>query len=256
MRDRHTAVSPAEGTTEDNRPSVCLLDVDEALAAAIPQDDVGAARRMLQLRTLRLTTGPWTPPAGIGRVLALSVLDGLIVREQVAKGHVSLLGAGDLADVRALASGAERWRVVRRTTIAVVDARMLIAGRQWPRLFAALTHRLFDLAGEQTTLNAMLSMPRVDSRLMELFEHYADRWGRATPEGRVLDLPLTHEMLGRLVAARRPTVSLALATLVEQGKVHRDETGAWVLPASAEGAAPGDVKPELDGASLSLAASA
>jgi CRP-like cAMP-binding protein len=158
--------------------------------------------------------------------------------------------------VRALAAGAERWRVVRRTTVAIVDARLLIAGRQWPRLFAALTHRLFDLAAEQTTLNAMLSMPRVDSRLMVLFEHYADRWGRATPEGRVLDLPLTHEMLGRLVAARRPTVSLALATLVEQGKVHRDETGAWVLPATAQGAVPGDAKPELDDASLSLVASA
>jgi CRP-like cAMP-binding protein len=254
MRDRLAAVPPHEGASEDTRPSVCLLDVDDVLAAAIPHDDTAAARRMLQLRTLRLTTGPWTPPAGIGRVLALSVLDGLIVREQVANGHVSLLGPGDLADVRALATGAERWRVVRRTTVAVVDARLLIAGRQWPRLFAALTHRLFDLAAEQTTLNGMLSMPRVDSRLMELFEHYADRWGRATPGGRVLDLPLTHEMLGRLVAARRPTVSLALATLVEQGKVHRDETGAWVLPATAEGAPPAD--PELDDAALSLVASA
>ena len=255
MRDR-LAAPPHEATSEDNRPSVCLLDVDDVLATAIPHDDVTAARRMLQLRTLRLTTGPWTPPAGIGRVLALSVLDGLIVREQVANGHVSLLGPGDLADVRALAAGAERWRAVRRTSVAVVDARLLIAGRQWPRLFAALTHRLFDLAAEQTTLNAMLSMPRVDSRLMELFEHYADRWGRATPEGRVLDLPLTHEMLGRLVAARRPTVSLALATLVEQGKVHRDETGAWVLPATAEATTPGDARAEHDGAALSLVASA
>jgi hypothetical protein len=92
MPDHLTAVSPSAGTSEDNRPSVCLLDVDEGFAGAIPHDDVAAARRMLQLRTLRLTTGPWTPPAGIGRVLALSVLDGLIVREQVANGHVSLLG--------------------------------------------------------------------------------------------------------------------------------------------------------------------
>ncbi len=250
------AVPPVAAATAASRPSVCLLDVDDAIAAAVPHDDEAAARRMLQLRTLRLPAGPWAPPEGIGRVLALSVLDGLVVRETTANGHVALLGAGDLADVRGLAAGTERWRVVRPVTVAIVDARLLLAGRRWPRLFAALTHRLFDLASEQTALNAILSMPRVDTRLMVLFEHYADRWGRRTAGGRVLDLPLTHEMLGRLVAARRPTVSLALATLVEQGRVLRDEGGAWVLPdaAASDGAQHAD-EPAAN-ATLTLAASA
>ncbi len=252
MRTRLSAVSPAATGTDDHA-TVCLLDVDDVLAEAIPEDDAAAARRMLALRTLDLPVGAWTPPAGVGRVLALCVIDGLVVREDVETAHVGLLGPGDLADVRALAAGTERWRVVRRATVAIVDARLVIAGRQWPRLFAALTHRLFDLAAEQTTLNALLSMPRVDNRLMVLFEHYADRWGRATPEGRTVDLPLTHEMLGRLVAARRPTVSLALATLVEEGKVRRHESGTWILPAAR---AVEPAEPVAVPASLGLVASA
>jgi len=31
----------------------------------------------------------------------------------------------------------------------------------------------------------------------------ADRWGRATPDGTVLSLALTHELLGQLTGARR-----------------------------------------------------
>jgi CRP-like cAMP-binding protein len=43
-----------------------------------------------------------------------------------------------------------------------------------------------------------------------------------------LDLPLTHEVLSYLVAARRPSVSSALTKLAEQGRVRRNGRG-WVL---------------------------
>jgi hypothetical protein len=42
-------------------------------------------------------------------------------------------------------------------------------------------------------------------------------------------LPLSHSALGRLVGARRPTVSLALKELGAQGLVGRREDGAWLL---------------------------
>jgi CRP-like cAMP-binding protein len=45
----------------------------------------------------------------------------------------------------------------------------------------------------------------------------------------VLDLPLTHELIGRMVGARRPTVSLALAELAQAGTLVRRLDGAWVL---------------------------
>ena len=218
--------------TEPERAGISLLDVDGALAAAVPFEDRAAAREMLRVRRISLPTGAWALPDGVERALALFVVDGLILREQAGPGdgQVALLGPGDLADVRRLADGTEHWRVVRPATVAVVDARLLLAGRRWPRLFAALMHRLFDMGGEQVAMNSMLALPRVEERLLVLLGHYADRWGRVTPVGRVIDRPVTHLILGRLVAARRPTVSLALGALAVEGRLSRDEDGRWVLP--------------------------
>jgi DNA-binding transcriptional ArsR family regulator len=50
-----------------------------------------------------------------------------------------------------------------------------------------------------------------------------------TPAGVVITVHLTHAMLGRLVGARRPTVSLALKALADEGLIVRREDGSWLL---------------------------
>jgi CRP/FNR family cyclic AMP-dependent transcriptional regulator len=62
-------------------------------------------------------------------------------------------------------------------------------------------------------------------RLALLLWHLAARWGRVEPGGIRLPLPLTHQLLGRLVGAERPSVSHALARLSRAGLVtgHGDE---------------------------------
>jgi hypothetical protein len=57
----------------------------------------------------------------------------------------------------------------------------------------------------------------------------ADRWGRVTPEGVVVPLRLTHELIGGLVGARRAPVTRALGRLADAGTVRRRADGAWVL---------------------------
>jgi DNA-binding transcriptional ArsR family regulator len=44
-----------------------------------------------------------------------------------------------------------------------------------------------------------------------------------------MPLSLSHRLLGQLVGARRPTVTLALARLDDAGLVHREDDGTWVL---------------------------
>jgi CRP-like cAMP-binding protein len=68
---------------------------------------------------------------------------------------------------------------------------------------------------------AISQLPRVELRVLALLWQLADRWGRVTPLGVEIDLELTHEALGRLIGAQRPTVSLALADLAEAGAVTR-----------------------------------
>ena len=65
----------------------------------------------------------------------------------------------------------------------------------------------------------------------------ARRWGTVGPDGVLLEFEgLTHEMLGRLIGAKRATVTMAVIELEERGALRRQgrryllDRGTW--PAS------------------------
>jgi hypothetical protein len=64
---------------------------------------------------------------------------------------------------------------------------------------------------------------------MALFWHLADRWGRVTPDGVLVELDLTHSLLSRLTCLRRPTVSVTLKELRETGQLISLSRSAWLL---------------------------
>ena len=57
----------------------------------------------------------------------------------------------------------------------------------------------------------------------------AGRWGRVTPDGVRIDLPLTHQLIADLAGAARPPVTTALGELERAGHLLREDTGRWVL---------------------------
>jgi CRP/FNR family transcriptional regulator, cyclic AMP receptor protein len=67
------------------------------------------------------------------------------------------------------------------------------------------------------------------TRLLLTLWHLADRWGRVTPDGVVLRLPLTHQLLAQLTCLQRPTVSSALSQLAADGRLTRRTDGGWTL---------------------------
>jgi hypothetical protein len=71
----------------------------------------------------------------------------------------------------------------------------------------------------------------VELRLLMLLWHLADRWGRVRPDGVSVPLRLTHETIGRLIAARRPSVSSAMKALERRELVRRDRGDGWLLTA-------------------------
>lgn len=75
----------------------------------------------------------------------------------------------------------------------------------------------------------LLSVPQITERIELVLWHFADRWGRVTPDGTVLDLPVSHELLAQVVASRRPSVTTALGALRKRGRIRRDGGGCWVL---------------------------
>jgi CRP/FNR family cyclic AMP-dependent transcriptional regulator len=221
---------------------VRLLDADPELARDLADDDLGLARDRLTVPLLHVPAGPWVPGAALSRALGVLVLDGILLRDGPGPlvSRVHLFGPGDLFDPRLLEDPASSWRALEAAHVAVLDGRVAVAARRWPQLVPALARRIFDGHHESHRLADIRSLPRVHERVLALLTHLATRWGRVTPDGVTLVLPVTHEVLGRLVGAQRPTVSLALTELRDDGLVVRLRGGRWLLRPGAFDAAPVD----------------
>jgi DNA-binding transcriptional ArsR family regulator len=78
-------------------------------------------------------------------------------------------------------------------------------------------------------MGALTHLPRAYERLLILFWLLADRWGRVSPEGVRLTLPVTHEVLAMLIGTQRPTVTIALRRLAAAGLLLREGRDRWLL---------------------------
>ena len=209
---------------------VRLLDADPDFAVGL-LDRARLGLRGLVVPSLRLAGGPWAPPQALARALAVGVLDGILVGAGTSVGRpdVRLLGPGDMLDGPTLTNRATAWRVLEPAHLVVLDRSFVLAAQRCPTLVVALAGRLSEAQEEQHVRATICAMPRVEERILALLCHLAHRWGRVTPEGVTLTLPVTHELLGSLIGARRPTISLALRALTGQGLLRRRD-GLWILP--------------------------
>jgi CRP/FNR family transcriptional regulator, cyclic AMP receptor protein len=225
--------------------SIRLLDHVPDLAADLTAEQRPAARRALRVPAVQIGCGrldDWacaTTPPVCGEPFGLVVVEGLLAREVALGGRTStsLYGPGDVFDLctdegSSLAAGATLV-CPDDAVVAVLDDRLLAAMREWPRMIS----RLFAIAMrqlERADVNAAIGqLERVEDRLVGFFWLLADRWGRRGGAGIAIEQPLTHEAIGHLIGARRPTVSLGLRTLADQGVLTRSPEGVWLLsPAS------------------------
>jgi CRP-like cAMP-binding protein len=224
-----------------------LLEVDPDLSAGVPDADRRLADRYLTVPSMRVATGEWSPEQDLQSGLGLLVVSGIITCRCPTFGvaDVRLFGPGDVFDAPLLCDASSTWQVLLPAHVAVFDARVLLAARRWPQLIVGLTRRLFDGQHEHHRLATIRRLPRVEQRLLALLSHLAYRWGHVTSDGLTVDMPATHQLLGELVGARRPTVSLALGFLKDHALLVRLDDGRWLLPPEA-GEWPANGVPNLD----------
>jgi CRP-like cAMP-binding protein len=207
-------------------------------------DGLDPARRTLatgrcRAALMRLPEGPWrepTWPDPIRRGLGLLVLEGLLLREVGLRGRsgAELLGVGDLLrpwqreDATASLSRRSGWRVLATTRIAVLDVGFTQRTAAFPEIHSQAVARALRRSRQLAVNMAIVHQRKVEARIHMLLWHLADRWGTMRPDGAFLPLGLTHAQLAELTAARRPTVTAALASLERSGAVARDEEG-WLL---------------------------
>jgi len=93
----------------------------------------------------------------------------------------------------------------------------------------AIVKRAVDRSHTLAFNVAIHCLQHVDLRLLVLFWHLADRFGRVTPEGTVVPLKLTHNDLSELIGAQHPSVSTGLAELQRREKLVRQPDRTWRL---------------------------
>jgi CRP/FNR family transcriptional regulator, cyclic AMP receptor protein len=230
------------------RPRVCVLDVDPDLARDVHPGQLPAARARAMASTVHLPPGGWRPFALRGGEhrghLGLLVLDGLLTRNISLLGRVSmeLLGAEDLlrpyddAEPDASVPHAVSWTIHEPTRVAVLDRGFAEGIVPWPEITAALLGRALQRSRWLDGHMAILENPSVEVRILLFLWHLADRWGHVAPDGVHVGVSVTHNTLGRLVRAQRPSVTRALSRLSRRGAVSRDADGSWIL----HGEAPAD----------------
>lgn len=218
--------------------TVRLLDYDPELGRTLRVERRAEAQAAARATMVEVPRGPWAiaEPPREGASYGMLLLDGLANRTIALDGVVSaqLLGRGDLVQPPggapdALLATTMRLSVIEPLVVALLDERFLLTVRRWPELVAGLFERLVQQEERRARHLALCQLPRVEDRVHALLWLLAERWGQVTPQGVVLRLRLTHELIGQLVGAKRPTVSLALKDLEERGCVHRRAGGGWLL---------------------------
>lgn len=206
-----------------------VLDADDDLGGSLALRDRLTARQHVTARVLHAVPGPcaldrWLTVVGAGP--GLLILDGLIAADTrvVERTITELLGSGDLVQPPSrntddLIERAESWRALTPCRLALLDGEFAHRVLPWPSIAHALLRRAERRAEDLGALRAISCEPRLEVRLVLLLFHLATRWGRVEPGGIHLTLPLTHQLLGRLVAAERPSISHALARLANAGLV-------------------------------------
>jgi CRP-like cAMP-binding protein len=222
-----------------NRPaSARVLEVDPDLGVGIDRAHWQFAVAASIAPVFQIARGPWTffpppDPAGLGAL----VLSGMVVIEidVGTRSHIELLGPGDVISPW-VASGDDLAIPSEVTAAAVSDTRVALLDRafslrtaRWPEIHAALTRRLVMRARRLSLQAAVNAVLRIEDRLELTLWELAWRFGRVTPQGTALDLPITHAQLAAMLAAQRPSVSMALGRLQANDRVIKAGRHRWLL---------------------------
>lgn len=232
------------------RTLVSVIDVDPELAVGLDDESRELARRHAVAVVHTLTPGVLEISingATAQPALGLLILEGLVTRdvELAGRSTTELLGPGDLIrpwdDETSLEPlpGSVRWGVLEPGRAAVLDRRFAAVAGRWPSMLDTVVSRSMRRSRSLAVQRAIAQVPRVDARVLVLLWQLADRFGKVGPQGVRVPLQLTHETIGKLVGARRPSVTTALGVLARRGLVERIE-GGWLLHGD-----PADSLPDL-----------
>lgn len=221
---------------------VRVLEVDPDLGEALEQasEELALARAAAVARVDLLEPGEWNGkdeyPDTAGH-LGLLILEGLMARtvEVGNRSCAELLGPGDLLRPWvAIAAQSSvpleaHWTVVDPVSVAVLDRRFAKNMARYPEVMGTLLDRVMLRSRWLSFHLAVCHLKRIETRLLVVFWHFADRWGRVRRDGVLVPIRVTHQLLAGVVGAQRPSVTTALGELRRAGLIERLPDGTWLL---------------------------
>ena len=213
-----------------SRHTVAVLEVDPGLG-----QDVPAAQREHAIRCSRAEVITWSPDEEprVPDSLAQTGAHGLLVLEGAAAGRfgrdgrmrAELVGPEDLLrpwvqlDDLLGAVGTMSWEVLEPMQLAVLDRRWAQTMSPWPGIYGRLLDRLVLKSRRLCFQMIAAGHPRGEDRVLLFLWQLAAQWGRVTPGGILLEIPVTHRLLAELTGSRRPTVTSAIGRLRDDGSL-------------------------------------
>lgn len=220
--------------------TISIVDADPDLAEQLDDGQLERARHEALTRVQRLSPGEWDVANALEPDVhhrGFLIVEGLLSREVDVLGRhcIELIGPGDVMrpwswdDAGSHVRAEVGWEVLEPTKLAVLDHALVTRINPWPQLGVELFNRGTRRAHHLAVALAIAHHNRVEDRLLLTLWHLAERWGKVTPDGILLPLPLSHERLASIVGAHRPSVTTAMGALAKAGKVSRRDDGGWLL---------------------------
>jgi CRP-like cAMP-binding protein len=220
--------------------TVRLLEVEPDLGSSLSAEERDlAARVAVPVRTVPsgdVDVDALLEEAG---AFAAIVLDGMLLRRVLIgeQSALRLIGPGDVIGLRGSAASSllvqDGHRATARTQLALLDDHAMLMIERFPPLVIGLHRKMADQQERLATQLVICQLPRVEDRVLAMMWLLAESWGRVTTSGTILPLAMTHDALGELIGAKRPTVTLALRELGQRGALVRQDRG-WLLLAPME----------------------
>lgn len=231
------SILEAPRTTGERR--LRLIDADPELFEGVNGSAPPRAVESLTVAVVAAAPGPWrVRNRRRDERIGMLVLEGLVACSLTVAGQrrAELVGPGDV--IRPWDDAAEElarvrpdvsWTVLEPARLAELDAAFVRSAALVPDVLAELVQRALDRTRRIALQLAICEIRRVDERLLALFAHLGDRWGRVTPDGTHVPVRLTHELLAQLVGAQRPTVTTSLGELRRQDRLVKRADRTWLL---------------------------
>jgi CRP-like cAMP-binding protein len=204
----------------------------------VPRERREWVRRNLVVPSLRLAVGPIAVDDLPQPKVGLLILDGLLVRRLDVSGHIGaeLISRSDLLrpwtydGPLAVVPAVDSFQALTELELAVLDEPFLRVAAAVPEVAVALIERSVERARTDAFFLAIRAVVRIEERLLLTLWHLAERYGKVTRDGVVLQLPrVSHDILAEMIGARRPSVTTALRGLEDRGLVERQGRGTWIL---------------------------